>query len=275
MRDALTLGLAGTVVALAAAVPALGVSSASAATTTPGCTVAEATLTWGFKESFRSYISGSIAKGSWTTADGATYTTPSFGWSGGSGTTDVSGAGTVGWTGSVRFTGHGGILDTTIADPTIEVTGPTSAMLHLDVRGTTQDGAAIDELDVPFATLDLTAHPVDPAAGTVVLDAAAATLTQEGATAFGTYPAGTALDPVSASIPVSCADPTPTPSATPVPAVVAPTSTVSPAAVSTDHGPGGAGTALGIGIGAAASAAAAGATAFVVVRRRRAADPSP
>jgi hypothetical protein len=273
VRDAVTLGLAGTVVALAAAVPALGASPASAATSATGCTVADATMTWGFKESFRSYISGSIAKGSWTAADGATYATPSFGWSGGAGTTDASGVGTIGWTGSVWFTGHGGILDTTIADPAIEITGPTSAVLHLDVRGTTQDGAAIDEQDVPFATLDLAAHPVDPTAGTVEVDAAAATLTQEGATAFGTYPAGTALDPVSASVPVTCTDPTPTPSVTPVPAAAAHTSTASPVAASADPGSDGVGTALGIG--AAALAAAAGATALVVVRRRRAADPSP
>src|SRR5690606_23738697 len=43
-----------------------------------GCTVTDAELVWGYKESFRSYISGSIAHGEWTVADGAAYETPNF-----------------------------------------------------------------------------------------------------------------------------------------------------------------------------------------------------
>src|SRR5690606_8583207 len=85
----------------------------------PACDVADAELRWGFKESFRAYIDGSIANGEWSTADGAEYATPEFIWRGGSGEIP----GDVAFRGSVRFTGHGGILDTTIADPVVRFGG--------------------------------------------------------------------------------------------------------------------------------------------------------
>src|SRR5690606_24359517 len=50
-----------------------------------GCEVVGAALGWGFKEEFRAYVDGSIANGEWTTADGATYETPSFQWANGAG----------------------------------------------------------------------------------------------------------------------------------------------------------------------------------------------
>src|SRR3546814_3461048 len=53
-----------------------------AASPATACDVVGGELSWGFKESFRAYISGSIAAGEWTTSGGATYETPSFGWSG-------------------------------------------------------------------------------------------------------------------------------------------------------------------------------------------------
>ncbi len=64
---------------------------AKVTTAAEGCPVDDATLTWGFKETFRSYISGSIANGEWTVADGATYETPDFGWSDGTGAYDPDG----------------------------------------------------------------------------------------------------------------------------------------------------------------------------------------
>ena len=89
----------------------------------PGCVVTDATLTWGFKESFRAYIDGDIANGEWTTSGGATYETPEFTWSDGQGHYDPeTGDGYVDFAGSVRFTGHDGLLDTTIADPSLNIT---------------------------------------------------------------------------------------------------------------------------------------------------------
>ena len=47
-------------------------------------------LTWGFKASFRAYITSSIANGAWTESGNASYTTPNFIWRGGTGTFDAS-----------------------------------------------------------------------------------------------------------------------------------------------------------------------------------------
>lgn len=186
-------------VALAAAsFVALGVAPASAVVA-PGCDVTDATLSWGFKESFRAYIDGDIANGEWTTADGATYETPSFGWSGGTGSYDpATGTGSVGFTGSVRFTGHDGLLDTTIADPVIRFDGGSGVLL-LDVSGPTMDGTPTDLVDVEFVALPSVEVMGDDAVRTVD---AATELTADGSTAFPNYAAGEAFDPVSLSMTV-------------------------------------------------------------------------
>jgi hypothetical protein len=177
------------VLALAAVLAVSGTPTAAA------CTVEDATLTWGLKESFRSYISGTIANGEWTVADGATYETPSFGWSGGAGGVP----GVVSFPGSVTFTGHGGILDTTIADPRLRFDGSDVATLLVDVSGTTQDGVPVDAQAVEFATIQL-ADAITPSG----LTDAPAELTADGAAAFGTYEAGEELDPISATLPGGC-----------------------------------------------------------------------
>lgn len=196
--------------ALAATVAVLAGTAAAAP---GGCTVTNAQLDWGFKESFRSYISGSIANGQWTVADGASYETPSFGWSGGTGSFDGQ-SGTVSFVGSITFTGHGGALDTTVANPVIEFVDSESAVLLLDVSGTTQLGVPVDETGVPFAELDLANVTRD--GDTLTVTDASATLTSTGAESFGTYVAGEPLDPVSITLQLDgeCdapADPSPAP----------------------------------------------------------------
>jgi len=162
-----------------------------------GCVVDDATLTWGFKESFRAYISGAIAKGEWTVADGATYAVPSFGFSAGTGGYDAeSGEGAIAFPGSITFTGHGGVLNTRVSNPQITFVDADTALLLLDVSGTTQDGAAVDNKAVEFAEIDL-AGVLENDEGAVTITAAPAVLTEAGAGAIGTYPAGEALDPIS------------------------------------------------------------------------------
>jgi hypothetical protein len=161
------------------------------------CVVEDATLQWGFKESFRAYIDGSIANGEWTTADGATYETPDFSWSPGSGSLlsdDFSGD--IAFIGSVRFTGHGGLLDTTIANPWIHFDDAEHATLLLDVTGVTMDGDPYSQTAVPFVTLDLTGALTQNGT-TLRIDAAPTTLTGEGAVAFPNYEVGSDFDPVS------------------------------------------------------------------------------
>lgn len=182
----------------------LGSSPATAATPNTaavGCPVTDATLTWGFKESFRSYISGSIANGEWTLADGASYDIPNFGWSGGEGAHD-NGEGLVAFAGAVTFTGHGGILNTTIANPQLRLIDEGTAVILLDVSGTTQDGATVDAPAVEFVELDLAAATIDEANGTITVTDAPSELTSAGAQAFGTYEAGEAFDPVSFTLPL-------------------------------------------------------------------------
>ena len=183
--------------ALVAGGSVLGVGAAHAAG--DDCAVSAATITWGFKESFRSYVSGTIANGEWTVADGATYETPDFGWSDGVGTISER-AGSIDFSGSIEFTGHGGILDTTVANPTLVFDGGSTARLLLDVAGTTQQGAAIDEKAVEFAVIDLT-H-ADYGDGIVSVVDAPTTLTEEGSAAFGTYEAGEPFDPITAQFSV-------------------------------------------------------------------------
>ena len=169
-----------------------------------GCPVDDAALTWGFKESFRSYISGTIANGEWTVADGATYETPSFGWSDGSGSYDADTfEGLLSFDGSITFTGHSGALNTTVSSPRIEFVDAETAVLLLDVSGTTQEGAPIDLTGVEFATIDVAgAEVVD---GQFVLTDATVTLAADGAAAFGTYPEGEALDPIALAFSVDAA----------------------------------------------------------------------
>lgn len=175
----------------------------------PGCQVDDATLTWGFKEAFRSYISGSIAHGEWTTDGGAGYEIPNFLWQNGEGSFDAeTGEGLLGFTGSVEFTGHGGILDTTVSNPQLRFDGPDSAVLLLDVSGTTQAGEEVAEHEVEFAGLDL-AGALTVSEGRVTITDAPAVLLDAGAAAFGTYEAGEEFDPVSVefSLAPECAGP--------------------------------------------------------------------
>ena len=166
-----------------------------------GCDVTGGDITWGFKESFRSYISGSIANGEWTVADGATYETPNFGFTGATGAYDPEAAsGQIDFAGSITFTGHGGVLNTTVANPSVRFDDADTAYLLLDVSGTTQEGQPVSSEAVEFVRLDLSAATVATADdGTVTITGAPAELTANGAASFGTYETGEAFDPVTVS----------------------------------------------------------------------------
>ena len=172
-----------------------------------GCPVESATLNWGFKESFRSYITG-LASGEWTTADGAGYATPEFTWTETGGAWDGERSSGLQFTGSVRFTGHEGALDTTIANPRLVLDGARGA-LFLDVTGTTQDGQPVSAQGIEFAELDLSAAEHDQDGDLVVISGIPATLTEAGAAAFGSYEAGEPLDLVTIEIVggAACAEP--------------------------------------------------------------------
>ncbi|RQP13058.1 MAG: hypothetical protein EAS51_00750 [Microbacteriaceae bacterium] len=181
------------------------------------CTVEDATLVWGFKESFRAYIDGSIANGEWTTVgDDVSYETPEFTWVGGTGSSDGAEALDLQFAGGIRFTGHGGILDTTVENPRIVIDGD-SALLIVDIHGTTQSGEAVDQAEVEFGELDLTDVTAMRDGDTLTWTGVPATLTESGSAAFGTYPAGEALDPLTivATVDADCGEVVETPDAAP------------------------------------------------------------
>ena len=179
------------------------------------CTVSDASLEWGFKEAFRAYIDGSIANGEWTTDGDVSYATPLFTWANGTGGAEDD-ALDVQFSGAVRFTGHGGVLDTTIANPRVVVDGDRAVLL-LDVHGTTQAGDAVEQAGVEFAELDLDAATRTQDGEVLTLTEVPATLTAAGAAAFGTYPEGEPLDAltITATVDGGCGSEVETPSAAP------------------------------------------------------------
>jgi hypothetical protein len=188
------------VVALLSLSSALLVSATPAERPPEGwCQVQESEVTWGFKESFRSYISGAIALGQWTTSGDVDYTTPVFIFSGGEGALapDRS-SGSVAFEGELLFEGHGGILRTSLGDPMLTLQGPRRATLVFDVTGDTMDMVSVSTDDVEFVTLEWSAgdESLDIATGEWVVTGAKATLTTSGSNAFGTYPSGEEFDPL-------------------------------------------------------------------------------
>jgi hypothetical protein len=173
------------------------------------CTVSDASIRWGFKESFRSYISGTIANGAWTTSGHASYATPQFSWSSGTGTWNPkTRKGALAFTGAVRFTGHHGLLDTQISNPRLTLIGAGRSYLTLDVSNVPMDSAiagssqAVVTRGVTFVQFDSSNATVK--GRTVRIHAAPTTLTSHGERALGnSYEAGTAFDPVSISLTLS------------------------------------------------------------------------
>lgn len=159
--------------------------------------VSGATLTWGVKAAFRDYITGSIANGTVSTS-GVGGSGP-FTWSGGRGTYNTDDRlGGASFGGSVRFTGHGGVLDVTVANLRVQVDGGSRGVLYGDLTagGTTRSGVAI-------ASLALGSGSASTSGGQVRWTGVPATLTSAGAAAFeGFYSAGEAMDPVSFTLPL-------------------------------------------------------------------------
>ena len=169
-------------------------AAASGASSAQG-TVSAATMDWGLKTSFRNYISGGIAKGKWDLTD-VSYANGKYSWSGGTGTFK-DGSGSLKFPGTLHFTGHKGILDTTMSDSHLEIDG-THGKLYATISSNDMEGKNKDYGDVVFANVDLSGIQAD--GGSVSVSDAKTTLTQTGADAFANfYEAGQELDPLSFS----------------------------------------------------------------------------
>lgn len=158
-------------------------------------TIKSANLGWGVRDSFRNYVRGGIANGSWE-LNGTSYSSDAFNWSNGTGTFK-GGKGSISFSGSVRFTGHHGILDTTIANPRLEING-NSGTLYATMNSNDSSGKATNYGEVALLKVDLSG--LQSSADAVSVNGAATTLTTEGAKAFaGFYDAGKDMAPLSFS----------------------------------------------------------------------------
>ncbi|MFC1230263.1 HtaA domain-containing protein [Streptomyces sp. Sce081] len=167
--------------------------------------IADGTLGWGVKESFRTYVVGPIAKGEVTASDGASQASGNgaFTFTDASGTYDTD-AGTLdaSFEGAVNFKGHekdgAYSLDLTLSDLKATLDGGTGE-LSADV-----DKLGEQSQDVVLATLRAKSSGLTAEDDVITVDGVAATLTEAGAKAFGDfYTAGTALDPVTLSVALS------------------------------------------------------------------------
>ncbi|WP_431044729.1 HtaA domain-containing protein [Streptomyces sp. P1-3] len=190
-----------------------------------GHAVSGGRLDWGVKASFQSYVTGPIAKGSWTLRGGAATAGESdFRFHSAKGAYDPdTGAFEARFTGGVRFTGHakpdgGHELDLTIADPVVRISdgrGTLYADMTSKARGS---GTVTSAARVPLAALDLTGVNMRGGGAAVRLDAVPTRLTADGARAFaGYYTEGTALDPLSLSVDVTSEPARPEGTGTPAP----------------------------------------------------------
>jgi hypothetical protein len=160
-------------------------------------------LDWGVKESFRRYIRGPIAHGTYVASDGAAENpdgTIRFELLGGTYDT-VARSGELQLRGTVRFTGHdagsGPQLDLTLRDPRLVLAGDTGT-LHADVASRAlRDGVVRTQAGLALATLDLSAVDPAPLLDGLAFDAMPATLTSDAAPVFELYAAGTPLDALS------------------------------------------------------------------------------
>ncbi|MEU3564427.1 HtaA domain-containing protein [Kitasatospora sp. NPDC006786] len=172
----------------------------SPGTVPSGLPVLKGALEWKVKESFRAYLASPMAAGKVEFGGGAA----DYRFGGATGAYNTADHSlTAAFDGSVRFLGHPGkdgwALDTTLSKLGLTI-GRDGAFLTADVNGRSPDGASTSLRGARIARLDVPASALKPVGGVVTLANVPATLTAEGVPAFSNYPAGTALDPVSATL---------------------------------------------------------------------------
>ncbi len=170
-------------------------------------TVQGGRLDWGIKASFQSYVTGPIAKGSYSLQGGAaTVGASQFRFHSAKGSYNPdSGALSAGFSGGVHFLGHktssGAYeLDLTISRPTVKISGGSGTLYADMVSKAKGSGKVTSVSQVPLASLSLSGINMKGGGSPIALNNVPATLTSQGANAFaGYYAAGTPLDPVSLS----------------------------------------------------------------------------
>lgn len=223
-----------------------------------------AAVDWGVRRTFREYVTGSIAQGSWKLADGAQDGGALFRFPRGKGTYDGDAKSlTAAFDGTLRFTGKH--LDLTLTGVRTEVKDGKGT-LSADVANAGAPGGK----NVPLVTFD--ASGLKEKDGLATVTEAPARLTAQGAEAFGgMYQEGAEMDPVSLAVPLDPrakppalpdlgSGPKPSPSSA-APARAEASSASSPSSSSSFP-------VLPVTLAGAAAVALA-ATAYAVVRKRR------
>ncbi|GGQ61713.1 HtaA domain-containing protein [Streptomyces pilosus] len=221
---------------------------------------------WGVRRTFREYVTGDIARGTWTLSSGALDGGALFRFPDGRGTYE-DGDLTASFRGAVRFTGEHG-LDLSLSGVRVTVRDG-SGTLYAEVTAPDRTGREIPL--VTFAAGNLQAKD-----GLVTVTEAPATLTAQGAKAFaGMYPEGTGMDPVSLAVALTDKAGLPalpdlgsTPSASPSPSAPASDAPPEPVARASRQDTGGASAVLPLAIAAGSLPVLAAAAAFTVRRRR-------
>ncbi|MET7640852.1 HtaA domain-containing protein [Streptomyces sp. NPDC005438] len=207
---ALSAATATVLAATALALPAYAATGATPQTATAHkkaaapITLTDGTLDWGIKKSFRDYLTGPIAGGKITVADGAkTNEDGSFQFTDGKGTYDLdTHAVSTAFQGSVHLYGHHGAIDIKLSDFKLTTEG-TKGALSADVetgtgeaKGAKAPQAKEVKQDVELAALDLTdVTPGNGEDGDMTFADIPATLTADGASTFeGYYQEGEKLD---------------------------------------------------------------------------------
>ncbi|MEU6847052.1 HtaA domain-containing protein [Streptomyces sp. NPDC046716] len=168
--------------------------------------VVDGNLDWGVKESFRTYITGPIAGGKVELSGGAAKNGSVYRFGDASGSYDADAKSLdAKFAGKVRFLGHeedgAYALDLQFSDLHVTAKG-TGGKLVADVSSKDRESGKVTTYDdLTVATLKLGSGDLTAKDDIVELDGAAATLTADGAKAFGGfYEAGAALDPVTAAV---------------------------------------------------------------------------
>lgn len=177
---------------------AASAGSGSAETCQAATGVTSATAAWGLKESFQSYITGTIAKGKWE-LDGVGYSNQRYQFTGNGGNVDTAAKkGSVNYGGAMQFTGHNGILDLNISNLEVQFDGASqSGKLVADVRSSDMEGVKTDYGRVAVGDLKFSSLNVDDSSAS---GEASVFLTDTGAKAFaGFYEPGLELAPLSFS----------------------------------------------------------------------------
>ncbi|MFJ3324625.1 HtaA domain-containing protein [Streptomyces griseus] len=168
--------------------------------------VVDGTLDWGVKESFRAYVVGNIAHGKIETSGGASAKDGGYRFTKATGLLDADkNTLDAAFKGKVRFLGHETkgeyVLDLSISNLKVDIEG-TSGKLLADVSAKDRATGKVSEYAaLSFADLKVPAGALAAKDGIVTLKNVPATLTTDGAKAFGGfYKKGEELDALNVAV---------------------------------------------------------------------------